>query len=131
MYDTLILVDAESQITAAAVKAELDHFYASTTGRPLSIDLRENEIHLSWMSFTLAISRSALPHVLEESAEIAAHYAAGNPDADKIAACPVRFEVSATDDPDMRYFNDFLYVIQSVQKLGTAYAFDPVSGSFI
>ena len=79
-----------------------------------------------WISLTL----NEMPHVIEESREIAEDYAAERPDSALIAACDRRIEVSSAEDPDMDYFNDYLFVLEPLEALG-AILFDDETEMFL
>jgi hypothetical protein len=74
------------------------------------------------------------PHVLEESANLA-----GQPKirtkkslADEVRACPKRIEVSGDDDPEMDHFNEYLAVLQALEKaLPGVVLIDPREGEVI
>ncbi|MEL6110926.1 MAG: hypothetical protein AAFU85_33380 [Planctomycetota bacterium] len=130
MYESLILVDNESSITIDALAAELQRFYADDKHAPLEISAASQTITLRWDGYVLQVAREQLPHVIEESAEIAAQFGADHPAKDRIAKCICRFCITGDDDPDMMHFNDYLYVGEALDRLGTVYRFDQSTCEF-
>ncbi len=70
------------------------------------------------------------PHVLQESGEIAELFATERQDRGIIASSDRRFEVSYEPDPDMNYFNTWLFVIEKLFPLVQGKVFDPTDGTF-
>ena len=130
MYESLILVDNESNITADALLAELQCFYASDKHAPLEISKASQTITLRWSDYELQVAREQLPHVVEESAEIAAQFGVDHPAKDRIAQCECRFCTSGDDDPEMIHFNDYLFVGDALERLGIVYRFDQSTCEF-
>jgi len=131
VYECLVLIDPENDVTAAGLAAELRRFYATDSGAPSDILESGPTVKLRWQDYTMTVYRSSLPHVLEESAEIANEFAAGRPDRARIARCQLRFEISAEDDPNMGHFNDYLFVGEALQRLARVYRFEQASGEFL
>ncbi len=130
MYESLILVDNDSSITTEALLAELQRFYADNKHAPLEIAAASQTITLRWDGYVLQVAREQLPHVAEESAEIAAQFGANHPACDRIAQCTCRFCTAGDDDPDMMRFNDYLYIGEVLERLGTVYRFDQSACEF-
>lgn len=131
MCECLVLVDPENDVTAAALAAELRTFYETDSAAPNEILESGPTVSLRWHDYTMTVYRSALPHVLEESAELASEFAAHRPDRDRIARCKLRFEISAEEDPNMDHFNDYLFVGEALQRLARVYRFENASGEFL
>jgi hypothetical protein len=129
MYEALVLVDPQTDISVEQLVSELENFYSSSAKRP-SISRSGDLITLAWPGYALEVGRSSLPDVLEESAELARSFAASHPEKSRISCAKTRFELSGDEDPDMDYFNDFLFVIEALQRLGNVYHFDPGAGEF-
>ena len=131
MYESLILVDPDTSISAEQVAAELRRFYAEDSDAPSEITMHGQTISLRWADYVLQVNRESLPHVLEESAEIAERYAVARSDRERIAQCTCRFSTHGEDDRDMVYFNDYLFVGEAIARLGRVYRFDPSSCEFL
>jgi hypothetical protein len=130
MYESLVLIDPETTITAGQLAHELRRFYASGGGAPDIVQSGET-IRLRWPDYVLEVGESHDPHVLEESVEIAAENAQGHPQRERIAQCAARFEITGHADPNMDYFNDYLFVGEALARLGRVYRFEPASGEFL
>ena len=131
MYDTLIMLDPETSISIHSRQTELEAFYkAHPKNRPV-VAVEGTRLHIRWPDYSFEVAHSQLPHVIEESQEIAEEYAGSHPARERIALCASRFEMTGSDDPDMEHFNDYLYVIEAVQRLGTAYAFSSETCEFM
>lgn len=131
MYESLILVDNDSTITTDAMLAELQRFYADAKHPPLEISAAPQTITLRWDGYVLQVAREELPHVVEESAEIAVQFAGSHSAKDRIAQCKCRFTTSGDDDLDMMHFNDYLCVGEALERLGTVYRFDQSTCEFL
>ena len=77
------------------------------------------------------IVRDQGSHVIEESQEMSARYGSSTGKQTRISECSARFDIQGNDDPEMKYFNDYLLMVESAQKLGEVYAFDAASAAFI
>ena len=130
MYESLILVDNDSTITTDDLLAELQRFYADDKHAPLEISAASQTITLRWDGYVLQVAREELPHVVEESTEIAEQFAGAHPANDRIAQCKCRFATSGDDDLDMMRFNDYLFVGEALERLGTVYRFDQSTCEF-
>ena len=130
MYESLILVDNDSTITTDALLAELQRFYADDKHAPLEISAASQTITLRWDGYVRQVAREELPHVVEESTEIANQFAGSHAAKDRIAQCKCRFVTSGDDDLDMIHFNDYLFVGEALERLGTVYRFDQSTCEF-
>ena len=130
MYESLVMVDPADAITVEQLAAELRRFYEGKPGAPAEIVRSGQDIELRWPDYVLAVGRSRVPHVLEESKEIAEQAGQQHPAREQIASCTCRFEMSGDDDPDMDHFNDYLFVGEALCRLGRVYWFDQASCEF-
>lgn len=128
MYESLVLIHPDTPATSAALAAELRRFYQRIQASPTIVECSESSLELRFPDCVFYITHDRSPHVVEESAEIAEEFGAETGKQDRIAACSSRFDIHSDEDPEMNYFNDFLYVIESSQSLGEVYAFDPNAG---
>jgi hypothetical protein len=128
MYESLVLIHPDTPATSAALAAELRRFYQRIQASPTIVKCSDSSLELRFSDCVFYITHDRSPHVVEESAEIAEEFGAETGKQDRIAACSSRFDIHSDEDPEMNYFNDFLYVIESSQSLGEVYAFDPNAG---
>jgi hypothetical protein len=131
MYESLILVDNASQITTRQLLDELRSFYANDPHAPADLFASSATITLRWPDYVLQVAREELPHVIEESAEIASRFGNAHPNQQRIAACRCRFSTSGDNDPDMMHFNDYLFVGEALERLGVVYRFDQSTAEFM
>ena len=129
MYETLIVIDPEDDLSPDRVGAALAALYSKSAAETPAISGSGTSLTLRWPDFVLEIHHSALPHVLEESREIAELAPASH--RSRIAACRARLEIGGSDDPGMEFFNDFCHVVGALEELGTVYTFDQGSGEFM
>jgi hypothetical protein len=131
MYRSLVLVDPASHISTEQPCDELRRFYAGDDRAPGRIDLSDQTVTLHWAGYTLMAARQAAPHVLMESQEIADKFAQNHVARDRIARCAARFELSGGRDPEMAWFNDYLFVGEALARLGIVYRFEPDTAQFL
>ncbi len=131
MYQTLILIDPDATITSDAIEAALEKIYPRTSDASPVVTRSGSTFKVTWPGFFLELHRSELPHVLEESEEIAQQFASGRPEQDRISRCDSRVEIAGGDDPGMDYFNDYCVVVGEIEGLGTVYTFDQGSAEFM
>lgn len=131
MYESLLLIHPDTPISSAALASELRRYYQRSHQLPTIVERGASGLDLRFANYDFHADYDRSPHVLEESADIAARFGAKTGKQERIAACSSRFEVRADDDPDMSYFDDFLYIIEAAQRLGEIYAFDTSSGTFL
>jgi len=72
-------------------------------------------VHQDQWSFT--VTYTDRPYVRTELQEMAERFASGRPDKDFIATCDRRFAISWVPDPNMAYFNTWLFVTHKVESL--------------
>jgi hypothetical protein len=131
MYESLIFLDPNVDISASQVAEALRAFYESHPDGPDEIRLDNECVTLHWGSYQLWVGREAVAHAQQEAAEIAERFGADHPDQERIARSRVRLSTGADDDPDMDHFNDYLYVGEVIGQLGKVYRFDQASGEFL
>lgn len=71
MYEALILVDPSSVVSAQQLAHGLEQFHKDKEGAPSSIEIDGDVVSLRWPAYEMRVALCALPHVLEESEEMA------------------------------------------------------------
>jgi hypothetical protein len=71
------------------------------------------------------------PYVLIESGEIAERYGADRKDAVQLAHAKSRVELWSDDDPQMDHINDYIFVLEAMERFTGAIIFEPQNGQFI
>ena len=131
MYETLVLVDQDSRISADDLERQLRVFCDDRGAHRLQLIRKGEGFSIKWPGFALVVNRNTRPTALAESVDIAARFAAGRPEQEKIALCSVRIEISGDNDPGMDYSNDFCLILEAIEELGIVYTFDSGSGQFM
>ena len=131
MYELLILVSPETTTNLAALETAVrSEFSSLTPPQPVRTSVRKDRLTVDVEGFQFHVDFSCEPHVLEESQEIAARFAANHPARAAIARARCRFELTSDDDPDMDHFNDLVFISQAAEAIGPVYIFDPQAGEF-
>ncbi len=104
-------------------------------------DLRDAEVRLQGAAIeiefhgsTFRVSLADGPHVASESQDLARQpkIAAKPSLAQEVGPCKRRLEIAGPDDPAMEHFNDFLLLLQSVERaVPGALMLDPREGEVI
>jgi len=131
MYESMLLIHPDKPIGTATLASELRSFYQGSDQSAIITERGQSGLDLQFKDYIFRLDFDRSPHVLEEAADIAARFGANTGKQQRIAACTSRFEVRADDDPEMNYFNDFMYIIEASQRIGEVYAFDTASRSFL
>ncbi|PQO26639.1 hypothetical protein [Blastopirellula marina] len=106
-----------------ATQAEIVIHASTTADGSTFLELQKGD-------WSIAVSYESGDIVAEESQEIARLYAEFRPDRDEIAACRQRIDVVTTADPEMEHFNDFVLLLERLEKLPGAVLFDPENETF-
>jgi hypothetical protein len=96
----------------------------------LEVDVTANMITLKHDSWSMRIYWEAQPLVLQESQEIAENPKLSANLADLLATCDRRITTAGDDDPEMRYFNDCIFVLEVLNLLENVLRLD-LSGQFV
>ena len=78
MYETLILIDPNDDIPADAVGDALAAMVARSAARPRLVRLEES-FRVEWPDFHITVGRSELPHVVDESRQLAEQHVRDQP----------------------------------------------------
>ena len=82
-------------------------------------------IRLRWHHWRMQIALNTNSDILEDSRKIAQEYGQGRSDSDIIASCDRRIEVLCEPDPNGDHFNDYVSVLEALEKIPGAILFDP------
>jgi hypothetical protein len=85
-------------------------------------------IALRRRDWTLRIHLNADPYVLEESQGMVSACGQDRPDRDRIALYDRRIEIGADEDPGLDHLNDFMLLLETLERLDGAVLFDPHEG---
>jgi hypothetical protein len=132
MYEHLILITFDSDFDYFRLTKYLKDFYARTDKRKVNIELQGDTLIVLVEKYPFYLLLSDEPHVLEESAEMAEAWTGDPAEKSRIAQSGRRLEMR-TDrpDPEMKYFNDSLYILEAVEEFDGVYIFNAASGEFV
>lgn len=132
-YQVLALLPPHVNASFCEVAASLELKF-----RPLSprwqipdIVIGTDHIKLAWSNWSLRLFFAVAPHVLIESKEIAAAKATHRADRDIIASCDRRIEITSDPDPKMDHFNDYIFVLEVLERIPGVVLFDPYARTFM
>ncbi len=131
-YQALALLPPHSSCSLDDVARSLEQRFTavvSSHGEPRLI-ATTHTIILAWSDWSLRVTLADAPHVLLESQEMADLFAAGRSDRELIARCQRRIEVAADSDPQMDHFNDYIFVLDVLERIPHVILFDPSAGTF-
>lgn len=118
-YKYSIYIQPDSNADIDVLKTNLELFYSEAEVQPV-ISQADNQLTVTFDDYNFYIALSNDKHVKEEAAEIAAEYETDwneEPfDQDKLKSCNRRFELWADDDEDMDYFNDSLFILETIES---------------
>jgi hypothetical protein len=131
VYELLILVSPETTTNLAALEATVrSEFSSLTPPQPVRTSIKNDRLTVDVQGFRFHVDFSCESHILEESQELAAQFAANHPARAAIARARCRLELTSDDDPDMDHFNDMIFICQAAEALGQVFIFDPQAGGF-
>jgi hypothetical protein len=102
--------------------------------RDAEVRLKGSGIEIEFHGSTFEVSLADGPHVAAESQDLARQpkIAAKSSLASEVGPCKRRLEIAGPDDPGMEHFNDFLLLLQSVERaVPGALLLDPREGEVI
>lgn len=114
-YKALVLLPPTSSTSIEEVKDKLRTFYKNDE-RDVIVQQHETVIEIVIRGWTCSVHLSSEPHVLIESQQMAEIFAAARLDKDEIATCNRRFEVISEPDPNIDYFNDYIFILQALES---------------
>jgi len=131
MYELLILLTDLQIKSVAPYEQAIRQVYSDISGghRPV-FKSKGDSVEISFGQFRFYVDISCAPHVLVESKEMAQNYAKAHPARNRIATASCRYELSSDDDPEMKYFNDMVFLTEAANSLPGTFVFDPYAGEF-
>lgn len=131
MYETLILIDPESNIEGLEIRRRVATLFEREDGGKPTVTWEEPVLSIDWSDYQIRLALDDGPHVYEESQEIAQEFAQDHGLADRIRSCRERIDISGENDPEMDHFNDYCLILETIESLGEVYTFDPMQGEFL
>jgi hypothetical protein len=130
-YQAFVMLPTENSPSPDLVKQQLQQRF--DLANPLAqIAIEPEYISITVEDWQLRISANGDPYVLEEAQEIAAeHLEPDDPKRVALATYGFRLEISCDEDPNMDYFNYYIYALEALSEFSGAIVFDPSTSGFI
>jgi len=128
MYEALVIFSQANNTSAEQYAHEVQSFYSRAAGEKPVLNINEQTVVVTFKEIQFSISKNCQPQVELESKELAKFASA---DREEIAKARCRLEISGGNDPEMNYFNDFIFLIQCAEQLGIVWAFNTRQGEFM
>ena len=130
-YQAFVMLPTENSPAPDAVKQQIQQRF--DLAHPVAqIAIEPDYITITIEDWQLRISANGDPYVLEEAQEIATqHLELGDPKRAALATYSFRLEISCDEDPNMDYFNCYIYVLEALSEFPGAIVFDPSTTGFI
>ncbi len=130
-YQAFVMLPTENSPSSDLVKQQLQQRVDGATP-PAQIAIEPDYITITVADWQLRISANGDPFVLEEAQEIAAtHLEPEDPKREILATYGFRLEISCDEDPNMDYFNYYIYALEALSEFPGAIVFDPSTTGFI
>ncbi len=130
-YQAFILLPADSDATIERARRKLEIYFADDEDRDIFFETAENRLTMTIDDWNLYVDLNSKPYVIEESKDLARIFAAERADQDEIAACSIRLEISADEDEDMYYFNDYLEAAETLGEFKGAKIWEGAEEAFL
>jgi hypothetical protein len=130
-YQAFVMLPTENSPSPDLVKQQIQQRF--DLANPVAqIAIEPNHITITVEDWQLRIATNGDPYVLIESQEIAAaHLESDDPKQAELATYGFRLEISCDEDPNMDYFNYYIYVLEALSGFPGAIVFDPSTTGFI
>ena len=128
MYEAFVIFSQTNNTSIERYAQEIQAFYANSTGEKPVLKVNGQTILVVFEGIQFSINRNCQPQVALESKELS-RFAMS--DHEEIAKSTCRLEISGAKDPQMNYFNDFLFLIQCAEQLGKVWTFNTRQGEFM
>jgi hypothetical protein len=129
-YEAFILLPPNSAASLEQAEVRLLNFYKNNE-RSVKTQRYEKKLDLIIDGWICHIYLNRQPHVLAESKEMAETFASDRADKIAISGCDRRFEIICQPDPDLDYFNDYLFVLEELGSLDGAKTWEGITGKFL
>ena len=128
-YVVLALITPQADADFASVSEAIRTVYER---RQIPVQIEQHDKHciLYFDAWSFRIYWEDEPHVLVESQEIAVKFPSTGIDPAVIASCAQRITTAGDSDPDMLHFNDYVYVLEVLERFKGVYLFDPNDGKY-
>lgn len=127
-YEYLVPLQPDSNLTLDNLAAKLKEDYAKITRVKAKISHTANRLTLKiGTRYSFTVHYETTEWVPSECQELARDYP-DYPHKEAVAQCKTRLSTYGESDPDMKYFNDSLTLLDAIQSFEGVHLFDPHSG---
>lgn len=129
IYDRLVFLPNHCDMAVEKLAALFSETFRADQEAQVSLD--GICVVARWDVWSLRAFYEAGYHVLAESRDIAALYAAHRKDQNTLATCGKRITITADDDYEMKHINHFAHILADLEeKFPGAVLFVPADGAF-
>jgi hypothetical protein len=130
-YQAFVMLPTEHSPSPDLVKQQIQQRF--DLANPLAqIEIEPDYITITVEDWQMRVCANSDPSVLEEAQEIAAkHLEPDDPKQAALVTYGFRLEISCDEDPNMDYFNCYIYVLEALSEFPDAIVFDPSTTGFI
>lgn len=120
-YSLIVLLPGTEPVSLPWLAERVTKRFASEPGVRVAVEATNlhsfEHLAVAWGEWEIRITKEEAETVLEESREIAGSIGSHRADRDRIAGCRRRFSLSSDDDPEMDRFNDYLFIVEILEKI--------------
>lgn len=127
-YRVSLLIPPDNLLSFDEIVHKLETHLRSRSPKPLQVVVEGQNLILRRDHWSLKVYWEVNERIKDESEDIAEKFASERPDKHVIAACNRRITTAGDPDPNMDYFNEFVYVLEVFEQLANVYMFDPDNG---
>ncbi len=108
----------------------IDSFYSKHTSKNITITKELNYIEILFPAYKFTFNLNKEKWVIEESIDIAESFGKKRPDYYRIKNSKERIEFYGKEDFNMDFFNDYLLILENIQREMNVTIFDTDNGKF-
>lgn len=127
-YRTMVLIPDQHELTFSDLVSKLQSRFVRLNDIDITLE-GAHRLVLRHGEWTLVVDWEVAPEVAVESADIARFFAREVADRAVIAACSTRITIATQPDPAMRYFNDYVFVLEVLEAIPGLFVFNPDEGT--
>lgn len=131
-YQAMILLPTKNTVTRIAIEQKLLDLFTEPVLNVKNLEIKSSEVfhstqveafELHYDFFTFRFWLNSESYVIEEAQEMLENIAS----TDKSIIYDTRIEIASDDDPNMDYFNHYLWIVEELSTFEGAVAFDPTA----
>jgi hypothetical protein len=125
-YKIMVLLPQGHRLTFADLIKKLRNKFSRNP--KIAVDVNGTQALIRHGEWFLTVAWEDEPHVAIESQEIADGLARNNADHDVIVACSRRITTWGQPDPNMDYFNDYVFVLEVLESISGVFVYSEDEG---